>query len=43
MSSENEKPKTPERTQVCTCRGGDLLNNPQKNCPACAGEESRRF
>lgn len=43
MSDENEQPKLPERTQVCSCRGGDLLCSPQSNCPTCGGEETRRF
>lgn len=43
MTDENDQPTLPERTQVCTCRGGDLLNNPQKHCPTCSGEETRRF
>lgn len=43
MSDESEQVPVPERTQLCTCRSGDLLNNPQKNCPACSGEETRRF
>lgn len=43
MSDENEQPQIPERTRVCVCRGGDLLNDPQGMCPVCQGEETRRF
>jgi hypothetical protein len=43
MSNDNEQPQIPERTQLCTCRAGDLLENPSSRCAACGGDEERRF